>query len=97
VQQRHLACEEDILLTGKGRIMRTIIIGVVVLLAASAPATVPAMIGEHVAMAFGPVELSYDRSASFEIDLDTGCLANQCRIFELRVGQPGSEKYSVGF
>lgn len=76
--------------------LKTVLITTIVLLAATLPVSVPAMIGTPVGIAIGPVEITYDRVNDLEFDLHTACFSDRCPIFELVVGLPGEGGYRIG-
>lgn len=64
---------------------------------ASAPVSIPMAAGERVVLSAGPFEIHYQRDAVFDLGLIGDCLVNECPVFEIRVGEPQNEMYTIGF
>jgi hypothetical protein len=66
-------------------VMKSLAIGGALILAVSAPLTLPIMQGKAVTLALGPVAVSYQRDEGVELDLEGSCLIDHCPFFVLRV------------
>ncbi|WP_417467406.1 hypothetical protein [Maricaulis sp.] len=77
-------------------IIKPILIGVVLAALASAPVAVPMAAGVPVALAIGPVAVTYDRENALDLDLDIACLSTECPVIELRYGVAGRESLRIG-
>ncbi|WP_417498326.1 hypothetical protein [Maricaulis sp.] len=77
-------------------IIKPILIGVVLAALASAPVAVPMAAGVPVALAIGPVAVTYDRENALDLDLDIACLSTECPVIELRYGAAGRESLRIG-
>ncbi|WP_417490858.1 hypothetical protein [Maricaulis sp.] len=77
-------------------IIKPILIGVVLAALASAPVAVPMAAGVPVALAIGPVAVTYDRENALDLDLDIACLSTECPVIELRYGDAGRESLRIG-
>ncbi len=76
--------------------IKPILIGIVLAALASAPIAVPMAAGVPVALAMGPVAVTYDRENALDLDLDIACLSRECPMIELRYGAAGREALRIG-
>jgi len=76
--------------------IKPILIGVAIAALASAPVAVPMAAGVPVALAVGPVAVTYDRQNALDLDLDIACFSTECPVIELRYGAAGREGLRIG-
>ena len=90
---RHLVCvrvgKEDEMLT-KG----ALIVSVLTTLA-SAPVTLPVINGQPVEFALGPVSVELERGQRADFGLRPHCLAEDCPIIAIRVGEQAEPLYRI--
>ncbi|WP_339743963.1 hypothetical protein [uncultured Maricaulis sp.] len=77
-------------------IVKPILIGVALAALASLPLAVPMAAGVPVALAVGPVAITYDRDNALDLDFDIGCFSTECPVVELRYGASGQETLKIG-
>lgn len=77
-------------------IIKPVLIGVALAALASLPLAVPMAAGVPVALAVGPVAITYDRENALDLDLDIACLSTECPVIELRYGARGQETLKIG-
>ncbi|WP_417478074.1 hypothetical protein [Maricaulis sp.] len=77
-------------------IVKPILISIALAALASMPVAVPLAAGIPVALAVGPIAVSYDRENALDVDLDMACISTECPIIELRYGASGHETLRIG-
>tara|TARA_R110000744_G_scaffold1843_11_gene7119 strand:- start:2596 stop:2835 length:240 start_codon:yes stop_codon:yes gene_type:complete len=77
-------------------IIKPVLIGIALAALASTPVAVPLAAGIPVALAVGPIAVTYDRENALDLDLDLACLSTECPIIELRYGGSGQEILRIG-
>ncbi|WP_417488792.1 hypothetical protein [Maricaulis sp.] len=77
-------------------IVKPILISIALAALASTPVAVPLAAGIPVALAVGPIAVSYDRENALDVDLDIACISTECPIIELRYGVSGQETLRIG-
>ncbi|WP_417484633.1 hypothetical protein [Maricaulis salignorans] len=77
-------------------IVKPFLISLALAALASTPVAVPAAAGIPVALAVGPIAVTYDRENALDLDLDIACLSTECPIIELRYGANGQETLRIG-
>jgi hypothetical protein len=77
-------------------IVKPILISVALAALASTPIAVPMAAGIPVAVAIGPIAITYDRANSLDLKLDVACMSSECPVIELRYGVSGQETLKVG-
>tara|TARA_R110000868_G_scaffold107263_4_gene293438 strand:+ start:59444 stop:59683 length:240 start_codon:yes stop_codon:yes gene_type:complete len=77
-------------------IVKPILISVALAALASTPIAVPMAAGIPVAVAIGPIAITYDRTNSLDLNLDVACMSSECPVIELRYGASGQETLKIG-
>tara|TARA_R110002073_G_scaffold163599_7_gene319761 strand:- start:802 stop:1041 length:240 start_codon:yes stop_codon:yes gene_type:complete len=77
-------------------IIKPILISLALAALASTPVALPIAAGIPVALAVGPIAVTYDREKALDLDLDIACLSSECPIIELRYGASGQETLKIG-
>ncbi|MGK0266937.1 MAG: hypothetical protein ACI82N_001190 [Maricaulis sp.] len=77
-------------------IVKPILVAIAMAALASTPVAVPMAAGIPVALAVGPVAITYDRENALDLDLDIGCFSTECPVVELRYGAIGAETLKIG-
>lgn len=77
-------------------IVKPFLISVALAALVSAPVALPMAAGIPVAIAVGPVAVTYDRDNALDLDLDIACFSTECPVIELRYGSPGRESLKIG-
>lgn len=77
-------------------ITKAFMIGLVLAGTASLPIAVPMAAGIPVALALGPVTVSYDRVEALDLGLDAACFSTDCPLVELRYGT-GQDAMRISF
>lgn len=77
-------------------IVKPVLIGIALAALASTLVAVPMAAGIPVALAVGPVAVTYDRENALDLDLDIACFSSECPVIELRYGASGQETLKIG-
>ncbi len=77
-------------------IIKPVLVSIAMAALASTPVAVPMAAGIPVALAVGPVAITYDRVNALDLDLDIGCFSSECPVIELRYGAAGQETLRIG-
>lgn len=77
-------------------IIKPFLISIAMAALASTPVAVPMAAGIPVALAVGPVAITYDRVNALDLNLDMACFSSECPVIELRYGATGQETLRIG-
>ena len=76
--------------------IKPFLIGLALAALASLPVAIPMAAGVPVALAVGPVAVTYDHENALDLALDIACLSSECPVIELRYGAIGQETLRIG-